>query len=112
MKEIFKTLTSIGFNRDIEVEKEKWMRAKEELELAESILALPTFEPVEEPTFRDDKSFKSVELKDYSHRSDFKADYVAELEHFNPEHHLILHGLVDVPLWWLRNRLLNRGPHP
>jgi len=109
-KKLLDKLDDVGYNRDIEISKKIWMEAKDELKTSKSILGLPSLFRVEEPIFRDTEPTKSVELKDYSSRTDFEPDYVAELEHFNPQHHKILHMLVDVPIWTLKNRLLNRGP--
>lgn len=51
-----------------------------------------------------------MELKDYRERKDFSSNFVAELEHFNPEYHPLLHALIDVPTWILKNRIFNKAP--
>lgn len=103
-------LGMLGYNRDVEVEKDTWLNAKAWSEVSGSMLGLSTILRTNEPIFRDEKEMKSIELKDYRNRSDFENSFVAKLEHFNPEVHPILHVLVDVPTWVVRNRIMNRGP--
>lgn len=103
-------LNNTGYNRDIEVSEDIWLCAKEELEASKSILGLPTILRISQPIFRDRKRMRSVELKDYRKRDNFDADFVAELEHFNPEKHPVLHAIIDVPIWTVKNRFLNPGP--
>lgn len=103
-------LNNAGHNRDIEVSEELWLCAKEDLKASESSLGIPSLLQINEPIFRDRKRTSSVELKDYHKRDNFDSDFVAELEHFNPEHHPILHSIIDVPIWTLKNRLLNKSP--
>ena len=107
MKHTREKLQKIGNNRDKEITKEEWEKLREEEHRDSRSLA--AFEHLSEPTYRDDKETESIELKDYRNR-DFEADFVAELEHFNPDKRPLSHILVDFPLWLWRNRIKNWGP--
>jgi hypothetical protein len=100
-------LEKAGFNRDIEIDQETWEKAKEQCQSSRKSLA--TTLRIEQPVYRDGKIRKSIELKDYRKR-EFEADFVAELEHFNPEKRPISHIIVDFPHWLWKNRIKNRGP--
>ncbi|MFB6217458.1 MAG: hypothetical protein ABEJ72_10935 [Candidatus Aenigmatarchaeota archaeon] len=96
-----------GLNRDVEIDKKVWDRLMEsEHRSSESLAAL---EHRSEPTFRDNRVKRSIELKDYRWRK-MQGDFVAELEHYNPEFRPLMHILVDFPLWLWRNRIKNWGP--
>lgn len=41
-------LDDAGYNRDIEISKESWLEAKEELKASKSLLGLPSFLKIEE----------------------------------------------------------------
>lgn len=109
-EELKQKLNDSGYNRDIEINEEMWRGAKDDLEASQSILGLPSILKINQTIFRDKKRTKSIELKDYRNRKDYENEFVAELEHFNPERHPFLHSIIDVPLWALKNRVLNNGP--
>lgn len=105
--ELIELLRNRGFNRDVEVEKETWEAVSQDCR--SSGLAFSTFLRREEPTYRDDRSRVSIELKDYRDLEGPES-FVAELERFNPEHHPLLHLLVDFPNWIWKNRIKTSGP--
>ncbi|MFB6213822.1 MAG: hypothetical protein ABEJ07_04655 [Candidatus Nanohaloarchaea archaeon] len=108
MKEgLVEKLKSAGYNRDVVISSEEWQEMLPEEHSSD--LALAALEQRDEDTYRDDRKRTSVELKDYRHR-DMRGEFVAELERFNPEHHPVLHLLIDFPSWLWKNRIRNRGP--
>lgn len=107
MKELREKLEETGYNRDIEISRDLWEIALRNEH--QSSRSLASVEHRAEPTYRDDRKRKSVELKDYRERN-YEADFVAELEHFNPDKRPLSHLLIDMPLWLWRNRVKNRGP--
>ena len=102
MQTLVDWLSEIGYNHDEEVDEEDFQEALQSMH--ETDLDLAALIGKDEPSFRDDRPRKSLHLKDLS-RLERDEDYIAELEHFNPEFHPILHVLVDFPLWLLRNRV-------
>ncbi|MFB6100759.1 MAG: hypothetical protein ABEK16_05815 [Candidatus Nanohalobium sp.] len=108
MKELREELLELGYNRDLEIEKRKWMNAKDSEEHEDS-RSLAALEHRDEPTYRDTRERRSLELKDYRNRK-YDADFVAELEHYNPDKRPLSHLIVDFPLWLWKNRIKNRGP--
>lgn len=62
--------------------------------------------PKNGPTYRDDRRMHSVHVIDLR---DINGGIVGHLEWFNPEHHPILHTLIDYPLWWWKNRIRERN---
>lgn len=108
MTELQEKLLQVGYNRDLEISRDEWMRAKDKGQHSDS-KTLATLEHRDEPTYRDDNEKKSVELKDYRNRK-YNTDFVAELEHYNPDKRPLSHVLIDVPLWLWKNRIKNRGP--
>jgi hypothetical protein len=108
MTDLRQKLTEIGYNRDTEIEEVEWQEEKEEKEHSDR-RSLAAIEHKDEPTYRDDNKTKSVELKDYRNRK-YEADFVAELEHYNPDKAPIRHILIDFPNWLWKNRIRNRGP--
>jgi len=107
-KTLLKKLEKAGFNRDLEISEKEWKkyREKEEHEDSRSLAAL---EHRDEPTYRDNKKKKSIELKDYRNRK-YQANFVAELEHYNPDKAPIRHILIDFPNWLWKNRIKKQGP--
>lgn len=100
-------LSKYGHGCDMVIPTELFEQQKDE-ELHESRLALPK----DGPTYRDDRKRHSVHVTDTRgiDRGEKKGDVVVgHLEVFNPEHHPVLHALVDYPLWWLRNRILEKN---
>lgn len=91
-----------GYNIDTEISRQEFMERIEEMH--ETDLSLADFQRKNEPSYRDDRARKSLHLKDLSDL-DREEKYIAELERFNPEHHPVLHLLVDFPIWLFRNRL-------
>lgn len=108
MTELMEKLLQIGYNRDLEIAREKWMKVKEKEEHRDS-RTLAVLEHRDEPTYRDNRSKTSIELKDYRNRK-YDADFVAELEHYNPDKKPIRHMIVDFPTWLWKNRIKNQGP--
>jgi hypothetical protein len=100
-------LKQIGYNRDLEISKDAWKSLRNEEHRDQRSLA--ALEGRDEPTYRDGSATESVELKDYRNR-DFEADFVAELEHYNPDKKPLLHLLVDFPNWLWKNRVKNHSP--
>lgn len=100
-------LKDFGFNRDVEISDEEWKNCMESEH--STSLALAPIERKNEPTYRDNRARESIELKDYR-QLDRPECFVAELEHFNPERHPVLHLLVDFPSWLWKNRIKNWGP--
>jgi hypothetical protein len=100
-------LENLGYNRDLEVSEDEWRALRDEEHSDRRTMAF--IGRIDEATFRDDRKRKSIELKDYRNRS-FDSEFVAELEHFNPDKRPLSHILVDMPLWLWRNRIKNRGP--
>ena len=101
-------LQGIGYNRDVEISEEKWREVREEKAHIDR-KSLAFLEHRNEPTYRDDRSRKSIELKDYRNKG-YEADFVAELEHYNPDSKPLGHVIIDFPLWIWKNRIKNRGP--
>lgn len=100
-------LKDYGYGYDVVVPTELFERQKAE-ELHESKLALPK----DGPTYRDDRKHHSVHVTDTRgvERGEKKGGViVGHLEVFNPEHHPVLHALVDYPLWWWKNRILEKN---
>jgi len=108
MSKLLNKLEEVGFNRDIEIPKQEWMKIKEKEEHKDS-RSLAFLEHRDEPTYRDNRKTKSIELKDYRNRK-YKADFVAELEHYNPDKAPLRHILIDFPTWLWKNRIKNKGP--
>jgi len=96
-----------GFNRDLEITKKEWKEEKKKTNTTKRSLGAVL--NLDEKTYRDDKKEKSIELKDYRHKK-YEADFVAELEHYNPEKAPIRHILIDFPTWLWKNRIKNKGP--
>ncbi len=68
--------------------------------------------PKDGPTYRDDRRFHSVHVTDCRgvDRGEKLGDVVVgHLEYVNPEYHPILHALIDYPLWWVKNRILEHN---
>lgn len=103
-----KKLLEIGYNRDVEISEEKWREVREEKEHVDR-RSLAFLEHRNEPTYTDDRSQESIELKDYRDRG-HEANFVAELEHYNPDRKPLGHVIIDFPLWLWKNRIKNRGP--
>jgi hypothetical protein len=101
-------LLGIGYNRDVEISEGKMGKVREEKEDVDR-KSLAFLEHRNEPTYRDDRSSKSIELKYYRKRG-YRADFVAELEHYNPDSKPLGHVIIDFPLWIWKNRIKNRGP--
>lgn len=56
--------------------------------------------PKDGPTYRDGRKRHSAHVT-VSHGTDDRGRVaVGHLEFFNPEHHPILHALIDCPLWY------------
>lgn len=90
-----------GHAYDVVVPDELFEQAKEELHRTKRTL------PKDGPTYRDDRKRHSIHVTDCRgvDRGEKKGDViVGHLEHFNPEHHPVLHALIDYPLWWWKNR--------
>lgn len=103
-------LDKTGFNVDCEIPEELYEQNQDTLtETSRSIVnqAYP-----DAKTMRDDRSRKSLHLTDYRsiERENKVSDtIVGHVEHFNPEKHFILHLLVDLPLWFFRNRIVRKN---
>lgn len=102
MQSLIEKLAATGYNRDTVIEEGDFSQALEEMHQTD--LSLAFLEHKKEPSYRDKRARKSLHLKDLT-QLDMDEDYVAELERFNPEHHPVLHLLVDFPLWFWRNRV-------
>ena len=108
MTDLRQKLMEIGYNRDTDIEEVEWQEEKGEKEHSDR-RSLAAIENKDATTYRDDNKTKSVELKDYKNRK-YEADFVAELEHYNPDKAPIRHILIDFPNWLWKNRIRNRGP--
>jgi hypothetical protein len=108
MPNLLEKLEKAGYNRDLEISEKMWRKEKEEKEHRDS-RSLAALEHRNEPTYRDSKAKKSIELKDYRNRK-YNADFIAELEHYNPDHHPAKHALIDFPNWLWKNRIKKQGP--
>ena len=99
-----------GYSYDTEIPEELYLKCEEALE--ETDRTIVTSHHPNASSYRDSNSRKSVHLTDFRNisRDDKESDViVAHLEHFNPEHHPILHTLVDFPLWYYRNRIKEKN---
>lgn len=108
--DLIQYLEEKGFNYDTEVPEELFVEYREDLEET-SRTWVSRLEP-DATTYRDSRKRKSVHLTDYRgvEREEKAEDLiVAHLEHFNPEHHPVLHALVDTPLWFYRNRIKEKN---
>ena len=99
-------LENSGFSYDTEIPEDLYLECEEAFE--ETGRTRVTSHYPEASSYRDNNARKSVHLTDYRglERDDLESDViVAHLEHFNPEHHPVLHALIDFPLWYYRNRV-------
>jgi len=101
-------LLELGYNRDLEISREEWMKVNQEEEHKGS-RSLAVIEHRDEPTYRDNRKTESVELKDYINQK-YEADFIAELEHYNPDKAPLRHVLIEFPTRLWKNRIKNRGP--
>lgn len=108
--ELLEYLKEKGYNLDVRVPPELFEDAREDFE--ETGRTVVTEMYPEASSYRDDRKRSSIHLTDYRgvERENMKSDViVAHLEHFNPEHHPLLHTMVDSVLWFVRNRVLRRN---
>ncbi|WP_414837377.1 hypothetical protein ACK3SF_03855 [Candidatus Nanosalina sp. VS9-1] len=99
-----------GYSYDTAVPEELFERCRDSLEETERTRVTKYFP--EASSYRDERRRKSVHLTDYRglERDRMESDLVvAHLEHFNPEYHPVLHTLIDFPLWYIRNRIIERN---
>lgn len=99
-----------GFSYDTEIPEEIFEECSEALNPTDRTVVTEMYPDA--VSYRDSKKRTSVHLTDFRGvERDSKASnvIVAHLEHFNPEYHPILHAVVDTPLWFLRNRILDRN---
>ena len=95
-----------GFNYDTEVPEEIFEKEKSKLHITDRTVVTDMYPEAE--SYRDENRWGSVHLTDFRNveRDELASNViVAHLEHFNPEHHPILHTIVDLPLWHYRNRI-------
>lgn len=95
-----------GFNYDTEVPEDIFEKNKSKLHTTNRTVVTEMYPEAE--SYRDKNRRRSIHLTDFREvkREKMASDViVAHLEHFNPEHHPVLHFLVDLPLWYYRNRI-------
>lgn len=91
---------------DFELGEEEFERLEPELHNAWRTIV--TNRHPDADSYRDDRGRRSLHVTDYRgiERQDAISDIVvAHIENFNPEKHPVLHALVDLPLWFYRNRV-------
>lgn len=101
MDELIEELREDSFNKNVEIDKERWEKYQEDLHLTN--LSLAEFLNKNKPSYRDNRKLTSIHLKDYRNYEHSDKDFVVELERFNPEHHPLLHLLTDFPLYLWKN---------
>jgi len=95
-----------GYSYDTKIPENLFRKCSDVLE--ENDRTTVTEQYPEAASYRDDNSRRSVHLTDFRgvERDEMESDViVAHLERFNPEHHPILHTLVDLPVWYYKNRI-------
>lgn len=99
-----------GYSYDTVIPESLFEECEEELEETDRTTVTRYFP--EATSYRDNNSRKSVHLTDYRglERDDLESDIiVAHLERFNPEHHPVLHTLIDLPVWYFKNRIREKN---
>ncbi len=103
-------LDQSGFSYDTEIPEELFEEEKHSLHLTDRTTVTDIYPDAE--SYRDDEKRKSVHITDFRgvDRDEMKSDViVAHLERFNPEHHPILHSLIDLPMWYYKNRIREKN---
>lgn len=99
-----------GYGVDTEIEEDLFEDSSSELQESSRTVVNRIYPDAR--VYRDDRRFSSVHLTDYRgmEREEMQSDViVAHLELFNPEHHPVLHSLIDTPVWFLRNRVFRKS---
>ncbi len=99
-----------GFSYDTEIPEKIFEEAESYLHLTDRTTVTNIYPEAE--SYRDSNSRRSVHLTDFRgvEREEMKSDViVAHLERFNPEHHPVLHSLIDLPVWYYKNRIREKN---
>jgi hypothetical protein len=99
-----------GYSYDTVIPEEIYEECKDLLEETSRTTVIKHFPDAK--SYRDDNARKSVHLTDYRglEREELESDViVAHLERFNPEHHPVLHALIDFPIWYYKNRIREKN---
>lgn len=95
---------------DFELSEEDFERLKASLQEARRTIVTDKYPGAD--SYRDSNRMRSLHVTDYRgvERDDAVSDViVAHIENFNPEEHPVLHALVDIPLWFYRNRVKEKN---
>jgi hypothetical protein len=99
-----------GYSYDTEIPEELFEKCEDALEETDRTTVTKHFPNAK--SYRDSNSRVSVHLTDYRglEREELDSDtIVAHLERFNPEHHPVLHALIDFPMWYYKNRIREKN---
>lgn len=99
-----------GYSYDTEIPEELLEKCEDALEETDRTTVTKYFPDAK--SYRDDNARVSVHLTDYRglEREELESDIiVAHLERFNPEHHPVLHALIDFPVWYYKNRIREKN---
>jgi hypothetical protein len=100
VEDLYQKMDAVGYNIDYDVEYSDDIFES----FSRTNLGLGDLIGKDVKSYRDSKGMNSLHVKDYRDSSS-AVDIFVELERFNPRYHPLLHILIDVPIWFLKNKV-------